>query len=144
MNVVLINHLGVYPEVGEHLRSLVPGLYVTENFEQVYGMVKCKEVDKLCIYLGGWNYSKNPSNIAGGQEAAEDIHKINPSIPILIWSGRIKDVDPPVRYPNEIYLDLKDYKEFYPNTEKFFTGTLTWKDIPIRECIADNFLWVSF
>lgn len=127
------------------------------NFEQVIGLAKCNELDKLCIFIDVWNCFGMSFNSMRGQRAAEKIHAINPDIPILIWDGReYIPEDPDVVMPpmfqvvgtpkeivnhNELYLDFENYDEemIEKITKKFFTENLTEKDVPRRECLSFKF-----
>ncbi|MDD5650193.1 MAG: hypothetical protein PHF86_07255 [Candidatus Nanoarchaeia archaeon] len=122
------------------------------NFEQIIAYTKLNQLTKLCIYMDVWNVYGKTFNGMRGQSAAEKIHKINPTIPILIWDGREykSDIDlllppafqvsgkiQPIANNNEIYLSFDFYNEeqIINITNKFFNKTLTFEDIPKRNCL---------
>lgn len=134
-----------------HIKALNSDIIVENNFEQIIGMAKNKELEKLCIYMDVWNVFGRSFNGMRGQGAAEKIHEIDPNIPILIWDGREYDVPAelanippcfqvegkvhPIKNPNEIYLSF----DFYDNvideiTIKFFDGTLELEKLTHKEC----------
>lgn len=132
----------------------LPDVLIENNFEQVYGMVRSKLVSKICILCDVWNFSGDSYNAARGQTAAEKIHIVDPSIPILIWDGRkygsleekhpmfqVKGEAHPIRFKNELYLYFKDYEGELQNTltGKFFGGTLKEEDVPVRDCLSFSF-----
>lgn len=143
------------PELCKALRkNLNSSVAVYEhNFEQIIGLAKSGQLKKLCIYMDVWNVSGRSFNGMRGQGAAEKIHEIDPSIPILIWDGREyipEDPDVlippafqvtgeivPIKNKNELYLDFDHYKEedIDAITKQFFTGELTLVDVPQHECI---------
>jgi hypothetical protein len=133
----------------------IPHILIERNFEQVLGKVIHSEVNKICILMDVWNVSGKKFNYARGQYAAEQIHKVDSIIPILIWDGREyncpdKDIPEifqmygkilPVKFPNQLYLMPKNYKSGQiAITVKFFKGELTLKDVPKKECLSLNFL----
>lgn len=150
MNIFLIG----MPEIHTALMAqiiTIPGILVENNFQQVLAMTYHKELKKLCIFMDAWNCSENYNGIRG-QTAAENIHKINPSIPVLIWDGREylsddNDISPvfkiigtpkPIIYKNELYLSLDDYSDkIYEITKLFFENKLSSDDIPYRECLEN-------
>lgn len=124
------------------MESEVPNLLVTNNFEQVKAMAKLGELGRLCIYHEAYNYSSSEMNMMRGQRAAEEIHKIDPSIEILVWDGReYKKEDGetlpvelvnygkplPVKSPNEVYVDGEI--KIDDATTKFLKGDITIEDI---------------
>lgn len=138
------------PEIHSILKDIskIPDITVENNFQQVLGSVKSKELQRLCIYMDAWNCEHY--NGLRGQPCAEKIHAIAPEIPILIWDGREyvsdEDIAPvfkvtgelkPIIYDNELYLSFDFYKSamVIELTKKFFKGLLTEKDVPHRECL---------
>lgn len=142
----------------ELCKSTIEKLHMNEaiyerNFEQIIGMARSGELDKLCIFIDVWNVYGRSFNSMRGQGAAEKIHEINPNIPILIWDGReyiSEDPDvviPPafqvtgtprdIKNANELYLDFEHYSDEQIDeiTEKFFAEELSFKDIPQHSCI---------
>lgn len=137
----------------EKLKKELPGVAFVDNFEQVIALVKEGSVDKICLFRDVWNCTGS-YNQARAQVAAKMIHKINPDIPILIWDGREYDCPEPDSPPclqcwgkqkpitehNELYLDDDIYFSEIPDlTRKFFSGKLTEKDVPVRECLEFSF-----
>ena len=81
----------------EKLARITPNVLRATNFEQVYGMVKAGEIERIAIDTMVFNFSGSPFNRTRGQFAAERIHETHPSIPILVWDGRachVKGDDP--------------------------------------------------
>jgi hypothetical protein len=136
-----------------HINKLNNDVVVENNFEQIIGMAKNGELERLCIYMDVWNVFGRSFNGMRGQGAAEKIHEIDPNIPILIWDGREYDVSPelsnippcfqvdgkvhPIKYANETYLSF----DFYDNviddiTTKFFNGTLNLDKLAHKECLV--------
>jgi len=134
MNVLLINPIDIFPNLLKNFQDMIPGLVITGNFEDVYGMVKGMEISKLCIIIGGYNYSKSQFNNISGQKATEEIHKIDPTLPILIWSGR-DDCARVVIKEKEIYLESCYFssENYFKITKKFYSSYLTSADIPACE-----------
>lgn len=126
------------------------------NFEQILGMARNKELKKLCIFMDVWNVYGGSLNEMRGQEAAEKIHAIDSSIPILIWEGRkyvCKNKNLPASFQligklvdisnsNELYLSSDFYKGqiVIDITTKFFNGILTSKDVINRDCLQFQFM----
>ena len=130
--------------------STIPKVIIEKNFQQVLGMAKLKELERLCIYMDVWN--ADHFNGIRGQPAAEKIHEISPEVRILVWDGREyisddNDIPPvfkvsgrpkPIRFKNEIYLSFDHFntkEEMFEVTRKFFEGRLSAKDIPYRESL---------
>jgi hypothetical protein len=145
MNVFTLGVENACPRYIDKLKHVVA---IENNFEQVIAMAKTKELEKLCIYMDVWNIC-NRCNQMRGQGAAEKIHEIDPTIPILIWDGR--EYEPefawappafqvsgkilPIKNPNELYLSFDHYSNIIKITVKFFRGELTKEDVKIRECL---------
>jgi len=124
------------------------------NFQQVIALAKLGQLKKLCIFMDVWNVEGRSFNGMRGQGAAELIHNIDPDIQILIWDGREFDPDDPeilippafqidgkihpIINKNELYLSFDHYSEerILEVTKKFFSKTLTFEDIPKRECLT--------
>jgi len=144
------------PELCQTFKSnLNTSIRFEYNFEQVIGFAKSKELTKLCIFIDVWNcYGKN-FNCMRGQGAAEKIHEIDKTIPILIWDGREFDSENlvipatfqltgkvhPIIYSNELYLTSFDYNldKSLDITLKFFRGILTLEDVPKKDCLDFRF-----
>lgn len=141
-------HHGVLAEV-----STIPKVIIEKNFQQVIGMAKLKELERLCIYMDVWN--ADHFNGIRGQPAAEKIHEISPEVHILVWDGREylsddNDIAPvfkvtgelkPIRFENEVYLSFDHFntkEEMFEVMKKFFEGKLTKEDIPHRQCLNMN------
>jgi len=147
MNIFLIG----MPEIHSlPLIKTIPDIVIEKNFQQVLGITKSHELEKLCIYMDAWNCDSH-FNGERGQTVAEKIHDISPDIPILIWDGReyvsdedippvfrVKGVLKPLRYDNEPYLSFDHYNKIFEITKKFFEGKLTVDDVPHRECLDIN------
>jgi len=121
MNVLLINPIDIFTTIVENFKSLIPDVKVSGNFEDVYGMVKSGDVSRLCIIIGGYNYSGSEFNIISGQKASEEIHKIDPSIPILIWSGKDDGLTDSTN-TKEVYLESHQFssEDFFSITKDFY------------------------
>jgi len=100
------------------LRGL--NVLATANFEQVLALAKLNEISKLAILICAYNYSKSTTNNCSGKKAAEEIHLIDPSIPILIWQG-IESTDTDIYGANETYYN-GNASEFLVEMRKFFNG----------------------
>jgi len=128
MNALMIKSIDWYKDLINTFKEKVPGLYVTVNYEEIKAMVKAGEIDRLCILLGGYNYSKHPWNTIQGYEAAEDLHKISKDLPILVINGSNSEVSKEtglLEYisrdkENEVYLNNDEAKM----RERFFSGDL--------------------
>lgn len=126
-NVLLIGLLHEYNEQANRIQRLIPDLVITSNFEQVLGMAKTEELEQLCVIIGGFNYSKCPSNTIDGYKVAEEIHQIDPSIPMLIINGSKTEISKETgllenvsqNTPTETYVENEDTIR-----TKFFTGEL--------------------
>ena len=108
-NVILSSFIDKMPQISEGLENLES----TCNFQQVAAMARLGEISKLVILVCAYNYSKSPENTCSGQKAAEEIHKINPSIPILVWKGHEHTDGPAIDKENETYLEC-DASELIP------------------------------
>jgi len=138
-NVFLINPIQYFDELCDMVRG-IPDHYITNNYEQVKGMIRDNEVKKLCIVFGATNYSAGHIiDSIDGQKASEEFHKINPELHILIISGRSSIGGSENFYPvinkNEIYLEVDDYPNFPDIINQFFIAGLTHSDIPVRASI---------
>ena len=130
MTVMLINPMTIFDSVIEQFKLDTPGLFVTDNFENVYGMIKCNEIERLCIVMGGWNYSKSKFNNISAHDATKEIHKINPLLPILMWNNGFNNE---LNFDKkEIHLDSSSIGDaFFSITKKFYEADLTRADIPV-------------
>ena len=138
MNVLLSSPCKLLESLTERFRSDYPDMEVTGNFEQVLAMVKLGEVSRICIFMGGINCSSSKSNMISGQMAAEKIHEINPSIPIMIW-GQDLEWDSESRgyvkrapiFDNEKYMDIWDYDNdtdgFFKVIREFFNSNISYR-----------------
>lgn len=140
MNVLLSGMWILHKNVVRGIQDRFPEILVTPNFEQVKAMVKVSEVQRLLIISDVFNFSASKFNATRGQEAAEHLHQINPSLPMLIWSGRNygpKDPDFPsvfniegeawpIQYDSETYLEFGDYnlQQIISISEQFLKGTV--------------------
>ena len=100
--------VGCFDSLEKKLSTLKPDIYMTGNFEEVRAMVREKEIDRLCIVLGGYNCSEAHSNNIRGIKAARILHKINPDLPILVWNGTDIDNEGPDK--NTVSLDAGNYE----------------------------------
>jgi len=146
-NIFLIGMPDIHKALLSDITVIIKNMQVEVNFQQVLGIAKAKELNRLCIYMDAWNGTHY--NGERGQTAAEKIHAVDPAIPILIWDGREyisdEDVPPvfkvegepkPITNDNELYLSFDHYNNLIIEiTRKFFDGTLSVKDIPYRECM---------
>jgi len=131
------------------------GVIIEQNFEQVIAMANNKEIDRLCIYMDVWNVFEK-FNCMRGQSAAEKIHSIDSTIPILIWDGRTYDPEDkdfldvpssfvvsgkvhPIINSNELYLSFDYSWDIIDITKKFFEGILTEKDVPVKDYLTFEF-----
>jgi len=104
----------LFPSTLDEYRKEFSGVSVTNNFEQVLGMVRQGEVDRLAIIMGA---TFSSFDAYYGQTMAERIHLESPDLPILIYQGRRQDwieskkslVWAPIKYPNETYFRIQDY-----------------------------------
>lgn len=122
--VILFLPVGCLDSLQEHLVSLKPGTYLTGNFEEVRAMVRENEINRLCIVMGGYNYSGSSSNNIRGVKAARVLHKIKSDLPILVWDGEeLGDVRGPE--PNTVALDSGGYEsdKFFDLTRDFLIGS---------------------
>jgi hypothetical protein len=129
------------------------------NFQQILGLAKHKELERLCICMDVWNCPGiSGFNEMRGQGAAEIIHQVDPKIPILIWEGR--QFDPPefpenppafqmsgkikpITNSNELYIHYKKEKKgrYMINiTRSFFKATLKAEDIQSSEHLQLEFI----
>jgi len=152
--IFLIGPIDIFVTLIADLKRKIPNIIIDQNYEQVLGFVKKNEAERICIWMDAWNYSGNKYGSIRGQGAAENFHKINPAIPILVWDGREYDcpieMSPalqvygnihPIKNDNELYLSFNyEYsrKEQIKIIKKFFDGTLTTQDIPCRACLDMN------
>jgi hypothetical protein len=144
MKIFLSIYIDVKSTLVERIHKTLPTVVVESNYEQVVGIVKEGDLERLCVWMDAW--------MIRGQGVAERVHLINPVIPILIWDGREydcpdKDASPnfkvygkalPIKNDNEIYLSFDDkysQEDQIKIMKKFFEGTLTAQDIPHRECL---------
>lgn len=93
MFVLLSNWIKVLTPGINSLKDIFPNFIATNNFEQVLGMVKQRELSRLCVYMDAYNFSGSDTNIIRGQTISQEVHKINSDIPILVWSGRLYKPD---------------------------------------------------
>ena len=143
MHVMLANPIEFFDNAKEKLTEIGLNIHISGNFEQVLAMAKTGELEKLCILVGGYNNSKSKYNNICGQKAAEEIHTINPDIPILVWNGRENEWDeekkqyymPEVKNANETYLRAGDYssEDFFRVIKEFYEERSTTLDIPVRD-----------
>ena len=136
-NTLLITPTDLLFPVIAQFQAILTDVYITGNFEEVYALAKCKEIDKLAVVFGGYNYSKASSNYISGQNAAEEIHAVDPSIPILIWNGRdyLGGWEIDIKNDQELYLEVSDYEDrFFGITKEYFDKVLTSASIPVRAC----------
>lgn len=69
----------------EKIRKNVPDVFATQNGEEVLALVRDGEVERVCIAFGAVGFSEF--------EIMEAIHKIDPTIPVLVLSSEIpKDI----------------------------------------------------
>ena len=141
-NILLIN-LRCLGDMAEAIEEENPGILVSKNFEDILGRAKLDEIGKLCIVLSAYNYSGSDTNTIDPQTAAELIHAVQPEIPIMCWGGRTKrsEFEDPTK-DNELILDVSYYgvEECCRIIKKFYSGTLTVDDIPMRQCLKLNWL----
>ena len=136
-------HRALLHDISEY----VEGVKIEVNFQQVLGMAKKNEINRLCIFMDAFNCDVH-YNGERGQTVAEKIHKEAPNIPILIWDGReyisdedtppvfkVTGVPKPVTLDNELYLSFDHYDGILEITKQFFQGKLTAKDVPHRDCL---------
>jgi len=147
-NIFLIGMPDIHKVLLSDITVNIKNVQIEINYQQVLGMAKAKELNRLCIYMDAWNCDYH-YNGERGQTVAEKIHVVDPSIPILIWDGREyisdEDVSPvfkiegepkPITNDNELYLSFDHYSDLViVITRKFFNGKLSIKDIPHRECV---------
>jgi len=142
--------------VKEFKKHFKEDLCIENNFEQIIAYAKLGKLTKLCIYMDVWNCYGRTHNGMRGQGAAEKIHEIDPSIPILIWDGReydpipeLKDALPcfqvigkihPIKNKNELYLSFDDYStdEIKKITIDFFENNLDENKLPKKECLSNS------
>jgi hypothetical protein len=142
MNVLLFHPQDWFGNIVDHIGENNPGLYITENFTQVMGMIEAGEVERILILFAVANFS-GPGFLANGKIAAEKIHEKFPDIPIMIWNGRNTRTNSkgeceyrPIKYKNEIYISNdSNYEDvtgssapFYEALQKFFEGTFSIQD----------------
>jgi hypothetical protein len=132
MKVVLIISLEWFPNLVARIRQL-PDVLVTNNYEQLKGLVRENVVEKICVVIGGYNNSNSPCNTIEGYQAAKEIHEINSKIPMLIVDGEQTEVSPDTQMrqkvsvdtPTERYVHCGDYRKDFKSGklfEDFFTG----------------------
>lgn len=140
-NILLICSIVHFESIVNKIKALIPDIYTSSNFEDIFSRIKTDEVKRICIIMGAYNYSGSSFNNIIGQEAAKLFHKSKPDIKILVWDGRDVEVvdgrvkEVPVTEDNEIYLESGPGVDFYGTTKKFFDGGLTSDDIPSRVCL---------
>lgn len=154
MNVFALGSIGAPDRLIEILQRQNPGVQFERNFEQIIGMAKLGELERLCLYMDVWNCAGGISNSLRGQAAAGLIHEIDPDIPILVWSGReydcpYKDMSSamqlwgkplPITKANELYLEVDDYGLRIPAiTKRFFEAKLSESDVPIKQFVSFSF-----
>jgi len=120
--ILLVGNIEWFGMLIETCEKLIPGLYITDNFEEVNARVKLGQVEIVCIVQSARNFSGNSSNNASGNEAARELHKRNASIPILIWNDI--NIEVPTRLGNQLYLDCGMYEtnKFYQIMVEFYKG----------------------
>jgi len=133
----------------------LPNVTIGCNFEEVYALVKRRELDRLCIFYDAYNFSGSKDNYARGQAVAEKIHLYDPSIKVLIYNGRTydlieKDVPTvfqvsgnvtPIKYDNEVYIEdtnIENREHLLEILGLFFSGDLSVLDVPYREALNKN------
>jgi len=128
-NVLLIFPLDWFGKVAEHIARDNPGLYITENFEQVLGMIRLGEVNRLCIIFRADNFSSGSCLKVPGQTAAEKIHGEFPDLPIFCVGGRERLWEKqkgyyfsPIKYANELYIDPDE--DFIKAAHEFYQGSV--------------------
>ena len=113
-----------HDHIATAIKEGVPDLFTTKNYEEVLGLVKAGDVELLCIVSGGHNYSKSWCNNIDGKQAVDELHTINPALPILVWDG-VYGEKPEGKKENETYLKMQDFdydhETLYKLTIKFFS-----------------------
>jgi len=136
-NILLIGLINWFPNLIEKIKSQVPDLLITANYEEVNAMMRDNEPVRVCVITSAYNYSKNSSNNAEGFEVAREFHKINPNIPMMIINGAETELSEKtgllesisVNKENEIYIDTDDdlYQDKFKSCElfkDFFNGIM--------------------
>ena len=148
--------LTAFPELHSSVIERLPkNVQVDSDLEKVLRQVRAGSVERICIYCDANNCIDIPDNCIRGQGAAERIHNIDPSLPILIMDGReydppeFPDIPPvcqvsgilkPATRKEEVYLDFYSLEETALITKKFYEGTLTEAEIPVMEYKEQHFL----
>ena len=124
--VITTFNIGWFSDIIEGALDLSKSKVIVErNFEQVIGLVRGNEVSAVCIIVSanGWNIGR----------AIQELHKINPELPILIWG--IPSKRGKIMNKSTIYLSPEDYEDpeqRHKITAMFFDGTLKDSHIPCR------------
>ena len=98
----------------ENLRKNTPDLFATQNGEEVLAMARNGDVERVCIAFGALSFSEF--------EIMEAIHKIDPTIPILVLSSEI----PSNIHRNEYITTNVGF--FIESINEFLNGGLTEED----------------
>jgi hypothetical protein len=86
-NILLINPMPWFETQIQKIRIDSPGVMVTSNYQEVESLVRAGEVERVCIVLGAYNYSKGGhSNSAPAGVAARELHALSPDLPLLAWN----------------------------------------------------------
>lgn len=151
-NVLLSGMYVVYQKIIDSIKQQVPDIEFSFNYAHVMGMVKLREISRLIIISDVFNFSSPTAsyNATRGQEAAEYLHRVDPFLPILIWSGRRyygddEDFPPlwtvegepwPLKFDSELYLEVMDYDldKIGRISGEFIKGTLQAKQLN-HECL---------
>lgn len=120
--ILLVGNMEWFGVLIETAKKLVPDLFITDNFEEVNARIKLGQVDRVCIVQSVYNFSGNSTNNASGSEAAKAFHKVDPTIPIIVWNDI--NIEVPLRLVNEMYLDCGMYETdvFYRIMKEFYAG----------------------
>ena len=110
----------------DKIQQLCPAVEINRNFEDI--KARAKELSRVVVMFGGYNYSKDEANIIGVQDTITELHRKKADLPILGWNL----IGEEIRKANEIVLVIDDYSldDFYSITERFLKGTLTLESIP--------------
>lgn len=148
-------YLTAFPDLFKgYIEELPKGVEVLTDLQELLSLVRGNEIHKVCIYMDADNCPGTPGNCVRGQGAAERIHEIDPTIPILIWNGRehISDDDTipaqlqlfgetkPIRFKEELYMDYYPWQSIISMTTDFFKGSIKEEDTLITEYLEVSFL----
>ena len=119
--ILLVNPIAWFEDQIKKIQEVAPDILVTINYEEVAALVRAREVERVCVILGAYNYSKGgASNSAPAGIVAKELHDLSPDLPILAWND-IDNTKSCVQ-GGVVYLQTEDFEdsEFYSIIKAFY------------------------